>query len=176
MWYWWQDQTIFRLVKCCPMSNLTISFQGIWSGDVEEKHRHSGRWLPGNTHHRVKSTFLRFGCPYQRNAWHSKSPNKSNHCLVWSLLTFYVNNHVEIIKMPLSPQLHLLCYISKHDSHICQITSLSVWGDEQIWSSDLDVFYWIYNLIVKKVFFTTGSNLRGCCYKADFYCWCLLIL
>ena len=47
-------------------------FQGIRSGDVKEKHRHSGRRLPSNTHHRVQGAFLRFGRPYQRDAEHSK--------------------------------------------------------------------------------------------------------
>lgn len=68
-----------RSAKCCPPSNVSVAFQGVWSGDVKEKHRHRGRRLPSNTHHRVKGALLRFGCPYQRDAQHSKSCNKSNH-------------------------------------------------------------------------------------------------
>lgn len=59
-------------VVCCPVSNVAVAFQGIWSGDVKEKHRHCGRRLPSNTHHRVEGTFLRFSCPYQGDARHSK--------------------------------------------------------------------------------------------------------
>lgn len=62
-----------RLIKSLvrdvfPTSEVAVAFQGVWSGDAKEKHRHSGRWLPGNTHHRVTGTLLCFSCSYQRDA------------------------------------------------------------------------------------------------------------
>lgn len=67
-----------RLIKSLvrdvfPMSEVAVSFQGVWPGDAKEKHRYSGRWFPSNTHHRVKSAFLHFSGTYQRDAGHSES-------------------------------------------------------------------------------------------------------
>lgn len=60
-------------VVCRTVSYAAVACQGIWSGDVEEKHRHCGRRLPSDAHHRVEGAFLHFSGPYQRDARHSKS-------------------------------------------------------------------------------------------------------
>lgn len=60
-----------RLIKSLDVfhaSEVAVDFQGVWPGDAKEKHWHSGRGLPGNTHHRVKGALLRFSCPHQRDA------------------------------------------------------------------------------------------------------------
>lgn len=64
-------------------SEVAVDFQSVWPGDAEEEHRHSGRGLPGNTHHRVKGALLRFSCSYQRDARHGESNNV--YCL-WAKL------------------------------------------------------------------------------------------
>lgn len=60
------------------MSNGAVALQGVWSGDVEEEHRHSGGRLPSNAHHRIEGSFLRFGRPHQRDARHSKSLSETD--------------------------------------------------------------------------------------------------
>lgn len=55
------------------MSDVAVAFQGVWSGDAEEEHRHGGRRLPGDAHHRVEGALLRFGRPHQGDARHSES-------------------------------------------------------------------------------------------------------
>lgn len=73
---WWWRAHKSDLPSVGQRSNVDIALQGFWSGDVEEKHRHSGCWLPSDSHHWVQSTFLCVCCSYQRDAWYSKPSNE----------------------------------------------------------------------------------------------------